>query len=45
MSERKTCWLVVLYWKSFAMVSTTPLTHAEALECVRSIWPGAIDVE
>ena len=45
MSERKTCWAVVLYWKSFAMVSTTPLTHAEALECVLSIWPQAIGVE
>ena len=45
MSERKTCWQLTLPGYRFAMVSTTPLAHAEALECVRSIWPGAIDVE
>ncbi len=37
----KSCWIVVLYWKSFPMVSTEKLTHAEALACVRSIWPNA----
>ena len=42
---KKTCWIVILYWKSFPMVSTEPLTHDEALECVRSIWPSAIGVE
>lgn len=42
---RKTCWVVVLYWKSFSMVSTEPLTAEEALECVRGIWPNAIGVE
>lgn len=34
----KSHWIVVLYWKSFPMVSTEKLTHAEALACVRSIW-------
>jgi hypothetical protein len=44
-TDRKTCWTVVLYWKSFAMVSTEPLTHEEALATVRALWPGAIGVE
>lgn len=37
----KSHWIVVLYWKSFPMVSTEKLTHAEALACVRTIWPNA----
>lgn len=42
---KKSMWIVILYWKSFPMISPEPLTHDEALEVVRGIWPTAIDVE
>lgn len=42
---KKNMWIVVLYWKSFPMIGTEPMSHDEALAVVRSIWPGAIDVE
>ena len=42
---KKTMWIVVLYWKSFPMIGTEPMSHDEALAVVRSIWPGAIDCE
>lgn len=42
---RRTTWTVVLYWKSFPMLSSEPITHAEALAAVLSIWPGAVGVE
>lgn len=39
--EKRTMWWVVLYWKSFPMVSTVPCTKAEAEQYCQAIWPGA----
>ena len=36
----KSCWLVILPWKSFYMVGS-PCTKAEAEEFARGIWPTA----
>ena len=41
MSEgEKSCWLVILPWKSFYMVGA-PCAYEEALEDARKIWPDA----
>lgn len=38
--EKKACWIVVLYWKSFPMLGE-PCTKEEALAYARGIWPSA----
>ncbi|XAI95204.1 hypothetical protein [Leptolyngbya phage Lbo-JY16] len=42
---KKIFWIVTLPGYRFSMGCTEPLTHDEALECVRSICPSAIGVE
>ena len=45
MHGEETMWIVRLQDYRFPMIGTEPMSHDEALAVVRSIWPGAIDVE